>query len=207
MVRLAKRITESSRKSFGMYAKAAALGSGVADLIHMELGSPYADTPLHIKQATADALMAGDVHYSHFQGLPKLREALTVRLREKNNMDVSASDIVVTNGLTHASFAAFMALLDPGDEVILLEPYYPQHIGKIELAGGKPVSAPLDASEGFSIKAELIEPKITSRTKMIVLINPCNPTDGSIVTANWKCWRILPADMTSWSFPTRFTRT
>lgn len=176
MVGLARRITESSKKSFGMYAKAAALGAGAGDLIHMELGSPHADTPLHIKQATVDALMAGDVHYSHFQGLPKLREALAARLRDRNAMDVSAADIVVTNGLTHASFAAFMALLDPGDEAILLEPFYPQHIGKIELAGAKPVFAPLDASDRFSIKAELIEPKITAKTRMIVLINPCNPT-------------------------------
>lgn len=176
MARLAKRITESSRKSFGMYARAAALGANAGDLIHMELGSPHSDTPRHIKQATVDALMSGDVHYSHFQGIPKLREALAVRLREKNDMDVSASDIVVTNGLTHGSFAAFMALLDPGDEAILLEPYYPQHIGKIELAGAKPILAPLDASDRFSIKAELIEPKITARTKVIVLINPCNPT-------------------------------
>ena len=89
---------------------------------------------------------------------------------------MTADEILVTNGLTQASFAAFMALLDEGDEAILLEPYYPQHIGKIEMAGATPVMAPLDAGNGFSIRRDLIEPKITARTRVIALVNPCNPT-------------------------------
>ncbi len=74
-----------------------------------------------------------------------------------------------------------MALLDEGDEAILLEPYYPQHIGKIEMAGARPVIAPLDAASGFSIRRELIEPAITDRTRVIALVNPCNPT-GRVYT-------------------------
>ncbi|MCB1448200.1 MAG: pyridoxal phosphate-dependent aminotransferase [Rhizobiaceae bacterium] len=173
---LAKRITEGRKKSYGMFAKAAAMAGDGRDLIHMELGSPHADTPLPVKQATVDALMAGNVHYSHFQGLPKLRGALADKLRDKNGLDIDAARIVVTNGLTHASFAAIMALVDPGDEVILLEPYYPQHLGKIELAGGRPVFAELDAANRFAIDPARIEAKITPATKMICLVNPCNPT-------------------------------
>ena len=176
---LAKRITEGRKKSYGMFAKAAAMAGDGRDLIHMELGSPHADTPLPVKQATVDALMAGNVHYSHFQGLPKLRGALADKLRDKNGLDIDAARIVVTNGLTHASFAAIMALVDPGDEVILLEPYYPQHLGKIELAGGRPVFAELDAANRFAIDPARIEAKITPATKMICLVNPCNPT-GSV---------------------------
>ena len=176
MTYLARRIIQGSKKSYGMYAKAASLAASGRDLIHMELGSPHADTPLPIKQAAADALMAGNVHYSHFQGLPKLRAALAEKLRAKNGLDIDASGVVVTNGLTHASFAAIMALVDPGDEVILLEPYYPQHLGKIELAGGKPVFAQLDAANRFAIDPKRIEAKITAATKMICLVNPCNPT-------------------------------
>ncbi|WP_040853600.1 pyridoxal phosphate-dependent aminotransferase [Phyllobacterium sp. YR531] len=176
MTYFAKRITESSKKSFGMYARAAAMKGNSDELIHMELGSPYADTPQPIKDAAIRSLLAGDVHYSHFQGLPKLRDALAEKLSRKNSIDYRPEEIVVTNGLTHASFAAFMAFLNPGDEVILLEPYYPQHIGKIELAGAKPVFATLDAASRFSLNPSLIEEKITPKTKMIVLINPCNPT-------------------------------
>lgn len=173
---LAKRITGGSKKSYGMFAKAAALSGSGRDLIHMELGSPHADTPLPVKQAVIDSLLRGDVHYSHFQGLPALRAALATRLQEKNGIPVTADDVVVTNGLTHASFAAFMTVIDPGDEVILLEPYYPQHLGKIELAGGVPVFVALDSARNFAIDAAAIEARVTPKTKAIAIVNPCNPT-------------------------------
>ena len=173
MPRFARRITETSSKNFGMFAKAAALPG---DLIHLELGRPVHDTPQHIKDATVRALQAGEVHYSDLQGIPPLRAALADKLRRQNGIEVTPDEVLVTNGLTQASFAAFMTLLDAGDEAILLEPYYPQHIGKIELAGATPVIAPLDVANGFSIRRELIEPKITARTRVIALVNPCNPT-------------------------------
>jgi aspartate aminotransferase len=179
--RVAHRISGTSKKTFGMYEKAAALAASGKDLIHFEVGRPHADTPDHIKQATIAALLAGQVHYSDLRGTVKLREALAEKLYKKNKLSVGANDVLVTNGLTHASFAAFMALLDPGDEVILLDPYYPQHVGKIELAGAKVVLAPLDAENNFALRADLIEPKITSRTRMIVLVNPVNPT-GRVFT-------------------------
>ncbi|MCC6002138.1 MAG: aminotransferase class I/II-fold pyridoxal phosphate-dependent enzyme [Pararhodobacter sp.] len=173
MPRFARRITQTSAKSFGMFAHA--LGHP-GDLIHLELGRPVEDTPAHIKQATIDALHAGHVHYSDLQGLPDLRAAMAAKMARDNGTDYSADEIIVTNGLTQASFAAFMALLDAGDEAILLAPYYPQHIGKIELAGAKAVIAPLDGDNNFAIRRDLIEAQITPATRMIVLINPCNPT-------------------------------
>lgn len=161
-----------------MFAKAVGAGD---DVIHLELGQPVHDTPAPIKQAAIDALKAGHVHYSDLQGLPDLRAALARKLRDENSIDARADEILITNGLTHASFAAFMAFLQEGDEAILLEPYYPQHIGKVELAGARAVMAKLDADDGFSIKRELIEQAITPHTRMICLINPCNPT-GRVYT-------------------------
>jgi aspartate aminotransferase len=105
--RVAQRISGTSKKSFGMYEKAATLSASGKDLIHFELGRPYADTPDHIKQATISALLGGQVHYSDMRGLEKLRLALADKLNTKNRLAVSANDILVTNGLTHASFAAF----------------------------------------------------------------------------------------------------
>lgn len=179
MKQLARRITGTSKKSFGMYARAAASGRG--DLIHMELGKPYADTPQHIKDATIAAIQEGKVHYSDLPGIPALRAAVAAKLARQNGMEVTPDQVVVTNGLTHGSYAAFMAFIDDGDEVILLEPYYPQHIGKIELAGGIAMPVPLDAANDYAIDAARIEASITDRTKMIVLINPCNPT-GRVYT-------------------------
>ncbi|OQV29074.1 pyridoxal phosphate-dependent aminotransferase [Alcaligenes phenolicus] len=175
-MKLAKRITGTSQKSFGMYEQAARLQGDTSDLIHLEVGRPDADTPMAIKQAAADALMRGEVHYSDLRGVPTLREALAAKLRKQNKLDVGPDDVLVTNGLTHASFAAFFAILDEGDEVILLSPHYPQHIGKIELAGAHPVLVPLNKEQGFAIDAQAIEAAITPRTRMVVLVNPANPT-------------------------------
>ncbi|MBM1558217.1 pyridoxal phosphate-dependent aminotransferase [Sulfitobacter mediterraneus] len=177
-IRPARRITDTSPKNFGMFAKAVQMKG---DLIHLELGMPAEDTPQHIKDATIAALQAGHVHYSDLQGIPELRSAIADKLRQKNTMDISADEVIVTNGLTQASFAAFMAFLDEGDEALLLAPYYPQHIGKAELAGAKVTIAPLDAANGFSINRALLEPHINAATKVIALINPCNPT-GRVYT-------------------------
>ncbi|SFE13421.1 aspartate aminotransferase [Sulfitobacter brevis] len=172
-IRPARRITQTSPKNFGMFAKAVGMQG---DLIHLELGMPAEDTPAHIKDATIAALQGGAVHYSDLQGVPELRQAISDKLRRQNGLDISPDEVIVTNGLTQASFAAFMAFLDEGDECLLLAPYYPQHIGKAELAGAKVTIAPLDASDGFSIKRGLIEPHIKPNTRAIALINPCNPT-------------------------------
>ncbi len=164
------------KKSFGMYDEAAKLEAKGVDLIHLEFGRPHADTPAHIKEATKAALDAGIVHYGDFRGTLSFRQALVEKLRSFNGLDYGVDEVLVTNGLTHGSFAAFMAAIDPGDEVILLDPYYPQHIGKTELAGGKVVIAELDKADNFAISKAAIEDKISERTRMIVLINPANPT-------------------------------
>jgi aspartate aminotransferase len=181
MPKLARRITETAPKSFGMFGRAAALAAAGAELIHLEVGKPIHDTPEPIKEAAIAALRAGKVHYSDLMGEPGFRRALADKLRDYNGIDASPDEVLVTNGLTQGSFAAILALVDPGDEVILLEPYYPQHIGKVELAGGKVVTVPLDAEDNFSIRADWLAAAVTERTKMIVLINPCNPT-GRVFT-------------------------
>lgn len=179
MTKLASRITGTSKKSYGMYEQALRLDAD--DLIHLELGRPVHDTPAVIKEAAITALCEGHVHYGDMMGERALRSALSVKLRDFNAIDASPDEILVTNGLTQGSFAAFMALVNPGDEVILLDPYYPQHVGKIELAGGRVVTVPLDADNGFAIRADWIDAAVTEATRMIVLVNPANPT-GRVYT-------------------------
>jgi aspartate aminotransferase len=159
-----------------MYEEAMKLMAQNKELIHLEVGRPNFDTPLHIKEAAKKALDDGIVHYGEFAGEHKLRQALAGKLKAFNKLEVAPDEILVTNGLTHAAYAVFMAALDEGDEVILLEPYYPQHINKIELAGGKVVTAPLDRNNGFQIDRAAIESRITDKTKMICIVNPANPT-------------------------------
>lgn len=176
MPNLARRITDTSPKSYGMVAKAAGVDHTNRDIIHLELGKPHHTTPEHIVEATVSALRNGEVHYSDLPGLREFRAAISHKLTSYNGIDAGADEVIVTNGLTQASFAAFMALIDHGDEVILLEPYYPQHFGKIEMAGGCPVMVALDPKKDYAIEAAAIEKAITPRTKAIVLVNPCNPT-------------------------------
>jgi len=172
----AARIAESSPKSFGMYEKATRMYPGDPEVIHLEVGRPDFDTPAHIKAAAKAALDAGKVHYGEFPGEHDLRAAIAERVRDFNGISAQPEDIIVTNGVTHASFAVMLASIDPGDEVILLEPYYPQVINKIQLAGGTPVMVRLNADDGFSIDAKAIEAAITDRTRMICIVNPNNPT-------------------------------
>jgi aspartate aminotransferase len=172
----ANRILQSSPKSFGMYEQAMRLMQAGKDVIHLEVGRPSFDTPAHIKEATKKALDDGIVHYGDFAGDPLLRQAISDKLGAFNKLDVLPDEILVTNGLTHAAYAVFMAAIDEGDEVILLEPYYPQHVNKIELAGGKVVLAPLDANNGYRIDGEAIEARINDKTRMICIVNPANPT-------------------------------
>lgn len=176
MIRLADRVTQTSKKSYGMYEQALKLEAQGVDLIHLEFGRPIHDTPAHIKEGAIAALRAGHVHYGEMMGEPALRAALAGKLREFNGIEATPDEILVTNGLTQGSYAAFMALVNPGDEVILLDPYYPQHLGKIELAGGRIVKVPLDADANFSIRADWVEAAVTPATRMIVMVNPANPT-------------------------------
>lgn len=173
----ARRMLAQQAKSFGVYETALRLQATGADVIHLGVGRPSDDTPLHIKEAAKAALDAGCVHYGDLQGTGTLRAALAQRYREERNMPVTQECVLITVGVTQASFAACMAMLDPGDEVIVLEPYYPQHNGKIMLAGGVVVPVPLVRVEGsFRLNIDALESAVTTATRMIVLINPANPT-------------------------------
>lgn len=178
----ASRMSSQAGKGFGMFEAAARLQQSGADIIHLEIGRPSSDTPLHIKEAAKAALDAGVVHYGDLRGLAALREALAERYSNHYGVGYSSDEVLITNGVTQASFAAFMATIDEGDEVIVLDPFYPQHNSKILFAGGKIVNVPLQVVEGtFRLDAAAVEEAITPATKMIVLINPANPT-GTVYT-------------------------
>jgi aspartate aminotransferase len=179
----AQRLHSQAMKGFGMYEVAARLQSSGVDVIHLEVGRPADDTPVHIKEAAKAALDAGIVHYGDLQGTLSLRQALADRYRAQQGIAVTPAEILVTNGVTQGAFAAFMAAIDPGDEVIVLEPWYPQHNSKIELVGGTVVTVSMRRVNGaYRLDPERLEAAITPHTRMIVLINPTNPT-GTVYSA------------------------
>ena len=132
------RLATQIDKNFGMFEVAHEMEKkGVDDIIHLEVGRPSFDTPAHIKDASKKALDNGVVHYGDLRGNTKLREALAKKLKDYNGIEVTPTEVLMTNGLTQASFATFMAGLDEGDEVIVFEPYYPSAQQEDRALGGQ----------------------------------------------------------------------
>lgn len=178
----AGRMASQADKSYGIYEAALRLQAQGANVIHLGIGRPSDDTPEPICAATKAALDAQCVHYGDLQGTRALRHALAARYRREQGLDIGADEVLITNGVTQASFAAFMAAIDPGDEVIVLDPYYPQHNSKIALLGGMVVPVAMACGAGrFALDEPALRAAITPRTRMLVLINPGNPT-GTVWT-------------------------
>jgi aspartate/methionine/tyrosine aminotransferase len=156
--------------------KARELRAQGADVIDLSEGQPYFDTPAPIKESAKKALDSGMVFYIESAGLPELRSEIKTKLERDNGINVPVSQIIVTVGAKQAIFTAILCTIDPGDEVLIPDPYWATHASCVRIAGGVPVSVRMNDEEDFSINAKKIEEKLTSKTKMIVLNSPNNPT-------------------------------
>ncbi|MEO6132887.1 MAG: pyridoxal phosphate-dependent aminotransferase [Saprospiraceae bacterium] len=151
------------------------------DVIDLSLGEPDFDTPAHIKEAAKRALDEGYTKYTPVNGLPELREAIVRKFMRENGLQYTPNQIVVSNGAKQSVYNLCMALLDPGDEVILPAPYWVSYYEIIRMAGGVPVIAYSNIENDFKCSADQIEALITDRTKFILYSSPCNPS-GSVFT-------------------------
>lgn len=153
------------------------LSKEVGDVAFLSWAKPTADTPEHIKEAAISAIRSGLVGgYSENAGLPELREEIARKLEKDNDIKADISQILVTVGAIEGISAAIMAVVDPGDEVILPSPTYSTHIRIVTMASGKPVLVPTNEEDGFTPDIEGIKKAITSRTKAILYCSPSNPT-------------------------------
>jgi len=158
-------------------ARAAELKAAGRDVINWHIGRPDFDTPEHIKRACASALDRGAVHYAPTAGLPALREALASRhALERGLAGTRAEQVVVTNGAMEAVTCSMLALLDPGDEVIVPEPCWANVKWAAVLAGGVPVTVDTELSDGFQLCPSGVRAAVTPRTKLLVIPSPGNPT-------------------------------
>jgi aspartate aminotransferase len=151
------------------------------DVCSFSAGEPDFDTPAHIKAAAAKALEEGKTKYGPAAGEPKLREAIANKLKSDNGLDYKAENVLVTNGGKHSLYNLIVALIDPGDEVIIPAPYWLSYPEMVTLAGGKSVIVNTDASTGYKITPEQLKKAITPKTKLFVLNSPSNPT-GMVYT-------------------------
>jgi aspartate aminotransferase len=157
--------------------KAKALRAAGRPVIGFGAGEPDFPTPGYIVEAAQRACAEPRFHkYTPAAGLPELREAVAAKTARDSSYQVSASQVLITNGGKHAVFQAFATLLDPGDEVLLPTPYWTTYPEAIALAGGVPVPVMTDERSGYRASAADLEAACTSRTKLLVFVSPSNPT-------------------------------
>ena len=176
--RISKRIaaiTESA--TLKVDAKAKALQAEGRAVISYAAGEPDFPTPAHIVEAAAKAVLDPKNHrYTPAVGLPELREAIAQKTLRDSGTAVTASQVVVTNGGKQAVYQAFAVLVDQGDEVILPTPYWTTYPEAIALAGGKTVEVFAGSDQGYKVTVEQLDKAKTSRTKVLLMCSPSNPT-------------------------------
>jgi aspartate aminotransferase len=158
-------------------AKAKALKAAGRPVIGFGAGEPDFPTPDYIVQAAIAAASNPKYHrYTPVPGLPELREAVALKTLRDSGYQVDASQVLITNGGKQAVYNAFATLLDPGDEVLLIAPYWTTYPEAIKLAGGVPVEVFTDETTGYLASVEQLEAARTPRTKVLLLVSPSNPT-------------------------------
>jgi len=166
--------------------KARELKAKGRDVIGLGAGEPDFDTPDNIKDAAIEAIRRGETKYPPVSGIVPLREAIAKKFKRENNLDYRPDQTIVATGGKQILFNAFMATLNPGDEVVIPTPYWVSYPEMVLLCSGTPVFAPTTADNGFKLTAEALDAAITPRTKWLVLNSPSNPSGAAYTEAELK---------------------
>ncbi len=164
-----------------MAQKARELAAQGHNIISLTLGEPDFDTPKHIREAAYTAMNDGFTHYAPIPGMADLKAALAKKLKTENNLDYDPTEIIISNGAKQSITNAIFATIDPGDEVILLAPFWVAYEGVIAMAGGIPVIVSASVDENFKVPASRLKQAMTEKTKLVILNSPNNPT-GAMFT-------------------------
>jgi aspartate aminotransferase len=167
-------------------ARAAAMKRDGLPVIVLGAGEPDFDTPDNVKAAAKVAIDRGDTKYTALDGTPELKKAIAEKFRRENSVDYAADEITVATGAKQILFNAFMASIDPGDEVIIPTPYWTSYSDIVEICGGVPVLIPCDAEAGFRLQAAQLEAAITPKTRWLLLNSPSNPTGAAYGEADYR---------------------
>lgn len=156
--------------------KAAELKAAGQDIIGLGAGEPDFDTPDHIKAAAIEAINAGQTKYTAVDGTPALKKAIIEKFKRDNNLDYEANQILVSSGGKQSFFNLALAILNPGDEVIIPAPYWVSYPDMVLVAEGSPVVLETSADTRFKITPDQLEQAITDRTRLFVINSPSNPS-------------------------------
>ncbi|MGU3666008.1 pyridoxal phosphate-dependent aminotransferase [Methylobacterium sp. A49B] len=169
-----------------MTQKARDLKASGVDVISLSVGEPDFDTPEHIKQAAIEAIHRNETRYPPVSGIVPLREAIVRKFKRENGLDYKVSQTIVGTGGKQVLYNAFLATLNPGDEVVIPRPYWVSYPEMVGLCGGTPVFADTDMDHGFKLQAEELDRVLTPKTKWIVLNSPSNPSGAAYSRAEMK---------------------
>lgn len=172
-----KRLSPSA--TLAMSQKSNEMKTNGIDVINMSVGEPDFNTPDHIKEAAKKAVDDNFSRYSPVPGYVDLRKAIVEKLKNENQLEYDVTEISVSNGAKQCVCNAVLALVNPGEEVIIPAPYWVSYPEMVEIAGGKSVYIDTDLSTNFKITPEQLEKAITEKTRMLILCSPSNPT-GSV---------------------------
>ncbi len=159
--------------------KARELKAKGKDVIGLGAGEPDFDTPDNIKQAAIDAIKRGETKYTPVSGIPELRQAIAAKFKRENGLDYKPEQTIVGTGGKQILFNAFMATLNPGDEVIVPAPYWVSYPEMVALTGGTPVFVNTKQEDNFKLTAADLEKAITPKTKWLIFNSPSNPTGAA----------------------------
>ena len=163
-------------------ARAAAAKAAGRPVISLTTGEPDFDTPAHIREAAVRAMHAGQTRYTAVDGTPELKRAVRAKFARENGLDYAPEEVIVSTGAKQAIFNAVLALVGPGDEVIVPAPAWVSYVDMVKLAGGQPVILPTRPEDGFRPRPADLARLLTPRTRMLLLNSPSNPT-GAVLGA------------------------
>ncbi|KEA04423.1 pyridoxal phosphate-dependent aminotransferase (plasmid) [Agrobacterium fabrum] len=167
-------------------AKAAAMKRDGHPVIILGAGEPDFDTPDNVKDAAKRAIDAGETKYTALDGTRALKKAIVEKFRRENGVDYTTEEVTVSTGAKQILFNAFMASIDPGDEVIIPTPYWTSYSDIVEICGGVSVLIPCDAKAGFRLRAEQLEKAITPKTRWVLLNSPSNPSGAAYSAEDYR---------------------
>jgi aspartate aminotransferase len=181
-MKLASRVGQVTPSlTLAIDSKAKAMKAEGIDVCSFSAGEPDFDTPQHVKDAAKLALDRGKTKYGPAAGEPQLRDAIAKKLQDDNHLNYQRENIIVTNGGKHSLFNLMLALIEPGDEVIIPAPFWLSYPEMVKIAGGTPVIVDTTQESGYKITPAQLRQSITPQTKLFVLNSPSNPT-GMVYT-------------------------
>jgi aspartate aminotransferase len=169
--------------TLAMTARAAALKRAGKDVISLSVGEPDFDTPAHVREAGINAIKGGFTRYTNSDGMPELKDAIIAKFQRDNALTYQRNQILVSTGAKQTLFNLCMAVLDPGDEVIIPAPYWVSYPDMVLLADGLPVTPDGSPAQGYKITPKQLAASITSKTRLVLFNSPSNPTGAAYTRA------------------------